>query len=89
MLEDENDRYRDNHHWFFCPRGHRQRYTGMSETEKLKATVKSCKNDIEFWKTAEGRRSENLKQVELSNRALKGHLTRKKQEAVDGGVQAN
>jgi hypothetical protein len=66
----------DDHTSFYCPQGHKQWYTQKSREEKLEEQVASCRDDANFWEKAHDGRLEEVTEVKLSNRALKGHLTR-------------
>lgn len=39
MEESLYDAYLNHHDWFYCPRGHRQCFSGESDVEKLKRTI--------------------------------------------------
>lgn len=52
-------RRREDHGWFFCPAGHKQHYTGHSETEQLRARLRTAERSEAFYRDqgASARRS--------------------------------
>jgi hypothetical protein len=47
MPADFQARRRDDHEWFYCPRGHKQHYTGETETARLRRELQAVRAEAE------------------------------------------
>ena len=72
---------KNNHDSFFCPEGHEQYYSGKSNCELLR---EHNQNLI----TERNKAKVEIHRLENSNRALKAHLTRKKNKIKEMEVRA-
>ena len=61
----------EDHRGFYCPNGCCRYYPQNSEEEILKERLRCCKNKVDEQEL-------EIRTVSLSNRALKGHITRAK-----------
>jgi len=80
VTENHQKRLRDSHKRFYCPVGHVQYYQGQSETEKLKADLEQAKRREDRSNVRETRIRDQLGATERSNTALRGVVTRKKNQ---------
>lgn len=62
-----------NHKNFYCPCGHAQHYVGMTEEQRLRNQLTNQTMSTEYHRHRANR-------LEGTNRAIRGHLTRKKKE---------
>jgi len=46
FTKDFEERKRNDHEYFYCPRGHAQHYTGKSEAEKLKFQLDQTQGEV-------------------------------------------
>lgn len=79
--DDVDDRLRESHENFYCPfcRGG-QSYSAKSEKEKLKDELNYCRRVIREKDVAVSNAEYEKESVVRSNRALKGVVTKKKQQ---------
>lgn len=71
------NRFLQNHELFCCPFGHKQRFTGPSEAEKLKQQLESERTSKEWW-------IKKADQHSKSALAYKGQVTRIKNRVKNG-----
>lgn len=75
------DRLRENHKIFYCPKGHPQSYPGISEKDKLERELRYKETVIR----AKGNAISNLAN---SNRSLKGVISKLKKQVVKSGKKS-
>lgn len=69
MTEAMNKARRNDHAWFYCPAGHKQHYTGHSETEQLRARLRTAERSEAFYR-------DQAAAARRSAAAQKGQVTR-------------
>ena len=75
---------RRTHDWFYCPNGHRQHYTGLTEAERLQRELDAEKRRTEHERERAARFQEQRIRAEHQLRTVKGHQTRLKNRIAGG-----
>ena len=82
MTMEMKDELRNNHKWFYCPKGHQQHYSGESEAEKLKNQLRRKDEAYQDKLMCCLDLTEEVQHMGHRITAYKGHLTRAKSAQV-------
>ncbi len=77
MSKELNNELRNNKKTFYCPKGHKQYYTGQSEAERLKKVIANQNRSLDFLRT-------EADTAKKSAAAYKGVSTRLKNRVKNG-----
>lgn len=78
ITDDFERRRREDHKGFFCPSGHSNHYPQKTEVEKLQATIKHLRNEIEVIAEISRDRMLDIEHLRRSRGHWKGVVTRLK-----------
>ena len=79
-----DDELRRTHDWFYCPRGHRQHYSGKSEAEKLRDELAAAQRETERARASRDEEARIRRGVERQLSATRGVVTRTKRRVGHG-----
>jgi len=85
MPQEVEQRYRESHENFFCPKGHPQHYSGLSEAEKLKRALANEEQKTKWASERADRAQAEADHFRRSRDGMKGAL-RKVAVRVKNGV---
>jgi hypothetical protein len=75
---------RKNHHYFYCPNGHQQYYSGKNDAEQAQARADESARAAERLRQQLKRREEDLQSERRRHSATKGQLTKTKRRIAHG-----
>lgn len=80
MTEELYDQRRSDHKSFWCPQGHKQYFTGMSDEEKLKSKLTAEKRRAEQLQACCSRANQENQHLRRSRAATKAVVTKLKRK---------